>query len=262
VNVPVTKFYSPPDGATYLLLVTDPENKLGNFDPTKNVKSLELLPVAPSISLFVRPVSAQMGEEYNLWAEVTNNAPLTLPIDINWHESWPAGDAAQLPRESDFPAHGKVSVTLRPGAGTDVFLQSFTRSWDWIPPTNPTKTFAEFLADLDSSLATSTLDTIVKFLGTGLDAVMKGLEFLLSPKTVFPTDTLQYDATASARVGAAEVSADADPLATKLEVPLGKEALYYGYQGTNLAGIWLAGSAQPDPSPAFCAVPVRPASAV
>jgi hypothetical protein len=39
-NVPVSELGTPPQGANYLLAVTDPNNVLGNFDPAKNVTAL------------------------------------------------------------------------------------------------------------------------------------------------------------------------------------------------------------------------------
>jgi probable HAF family extracellular repeat protein len=52
INVPAPAFASPPAGATNLLLVTDPDNKLGNFDPTKNVESLAVAGVVPDSLTF------------------------------------------------------------------------------------------------------------------------------------------------------------------------------------------------------------------
>lgn len=47
----------PPQGAKYLLAVADPDNVLGNFDPTSNVKDLAIPDVEP-ISLVWHPSSA------------------------------------------------------------------------------------------------------------------------------------------------------------------------------------------------------------
>jgi hypothetical protein len=78
----------PPDGATHLLAVTDPDNTLGDFDPTQNVQSLALPDlVATSLNWHVNPGTSGVGNSggVELTYEIGNTAlSEPAPVALYW----------------------------------------------------------------------------------------------------------------------------------------------------------------------------------
>ena len=105
---------TPPQGAKYLLLVTDPGNTLNNFDATKNVLSLELPDLNPNSFQLDQNATDGGGVDFSLvedglplpeattasvyWADGPSPSDTLEPIGQPvWSENVPAGDLGDSP---------------------------------------------------------------------------------------------------------------------------------------------------------------------
>jgi hypothetical protein len=137
-HVDANKLGQPPDGAKYMLAVTDPENVLGNFDQTNNVVAAPIV-LSAKVNISVDPSDPIKNQPYTISVDVTNTSPLVLPsFTVNWTEQKVSGEKPELPAPAQpYPHQGSFDVPSLEFGGTRRVSLPFMHNWEWIDPADP-----------------------------------------------------------------------------------------------------------------------------
>jgi len=131
--VPNSVLGTPPPGATHLLLVTDPANRIAESDETNNVRALAIQQLTIEVLVPERPL---MGQAYELQVRVTNNASVPITVTIDWREVYIDNPGFGVPALMDEDPPEEV-LELKPGETQTLTLATISHRWQWIPTTPP-----------------------------------------------------------------------------------------------------------------------------
>ena len=171
-----------------------------------------------------------LGQSYTVSAEIENDSPSPITVDLSWAEIYPASPVVKgTPGAGDIPG-----ISLGADDSTTVPLGTFSHTYQWIPQPNPITAFESGDISLLQELKTSLLkvvDAAANQVASGrrprqlVSAVESIGNFVASHEASPPQTTaaIQYQVTLTDEDGQ---QYDADPLQVAVNVPLSKQLAY------------------------------------
>ncbi len=237
LNVSAAAVANAPENAKYLIAVVDQGGTVIESNKSDNAAALAYEKLPPSVVVTSTANTVDMGDSYTVSAEITNNGPVPITVDLHWAEIFPA-----LPVVKGQPGADDVSgIFLAPFASKTIDLGTFTHNFAWLPTANPVKAFEGSVVNVLKDLGKASLKAIIGDATEIIDLLSTIGGFLTNQVGSLPHSTapIGYQAIVTDGDGHAY---DSVPLNIVLHVPLTKQLLYRSSQVVTAAAALQSGA--------------------